>query len=75
MVDFLRENNWCSLEQYKWGLSVAQIRLMSVDFTHIEYLDREKVEKEAHTVKIGSADDLANLNDMGLPIIDQNTIG
>ena len=75
MVDFLRENNWCSLEQYKWGLSVAQIRLMSVDFTHIEYLDREKVEKEARTVKIGSADDLANLNDMGLPIIDKNTIG
>ena len=69
MVDFLRENPWCSPEQYKWEFSIAQIRLMSVDFTHIEYLDKDKVEQEAHTMHIESAQDLLNLNDLGIPII------
>lgn len=73
MVDFLRENAWCSREQYMWELSVAQIRLMSVDFTHIEYLDKDKIEKEAHTLRIESAEDLLNLNDLGFPIIKKKT--
>lgn len=69
MVDFLRENTWCSPEQYKWGFSVAQIRLMSYDFTHIEYLNKEMVKQEQDTVKIESIDDLKNLSDFGIPII------
>lgn len=54
MVDFLRENAWCSPEMYKWELTTAQIRLMSYDFTHIEYLDKDKV----NDVIINSVDDL-----------------
>jgi len=74
MVDFLRENTWCSPEQYKWELTVAQVRLMSYDFTHIEYLDKDKSGKGGkvgggNTVTIGSVDDLKNLNDLGIPII------
>lgn len=69
MVDFLRENSWCSVEQYKWEFSIPQIRLMSHDFTHVEYLDREKVEKDKNTIKIESAEDLLNMNDFGFPMI------
>ena len=69
MVDFLRESAWCSPEQYKWGFSMAQIQLMSYDFTHIEYLDKDKVKEEQNTIRIESADDLLNMNDFGLPII------
>ena len=42
---------------------------MSYDFTHVEYLDREKVEKEKNTIKIESAEDLLNMNDFGFPMI------
>ena len=43
MIDFLRANTWCSQEEYKWGMTVPQVRLASMDFTHIEYLsDSEK---------------------------------
>lgn len=74
MVDFLRENTWCSPEQYKWELTVAQVRLMSYDFTHIEYLDKDKAGKggkggSGNTVTIGSVDDLENLTDLGIPMI------
>lgn len=77
MVDFLRENTWCSPEQYKWELTVAQVRLMSYDFTHIEYLDKDKIKKSGKSVgtgakkavTLGNLDDLKNLSDFGIPII------
>lgn len=75
MTDFLKENTWCSLHQYQWELSVAQIRLMSFDFTHIEHLDADKSRKPSESLKnakvIGSVDDLKNLNDFGIPIINK----
>lgn len=75
MTDFLKENTWCSLHQYQWELSVAQIRLMSFDFTHIEHLDTDKPKKPSESLKnakvIGSVDDLKNLNDFGIPIINK----
>lgn len=75
MTDFLKENTWCSLHQYQWELSVAQIRLMSFDFTHIEHLDTDKSRKPPESLKnakvIGSVDDLKNLNDFGIPIINK----
>ena len=71
MVDFLRENTWCSPEQYKWHFSVAQIRLMSLDFTHIEYLDTEKNGgrsrvKKQNTISLNS---LESISDLGFPIM------
>ena len=74
MVDFLRENTWCSPEQYKWEMTVAQVRLMSYDFTHIEYLDKDKVNggkggSGGNTVTINSIDDLKNMTDLGIPMI------
>ena len=65
MIDFLRANTWCSQEQYLWKMTVAQVQLSAVDFSHIKY----NTKKDSNTHKIGSADDLKNLNDLGLPII------
>ena len=47
---------------------------MSYDFTHIEYLDKDKAGKggkggSGNTVTIGSVDDLKNLTDLGIPMI------
>lgn len=71
MIDFLRTNTWCSQEEYKWQMTVPQVRLASMDFTHIEYLsDSEKQNGNLQNAKvINGAEDLKNLNDLGIPIL------
>lgn len=75
MIDFLRANTWCSQEEYKWQMTVPQVRLASMDFTHIEYLsdkeikDNKKKNKAKNTTVINSAEDFKNLNDLGIPIL------
>lgn len=66
MIDFLRSNTWCSQEEYKWRMTIPQIRLASMDFTHIEYLSDKSSANNVRT--INSAEDLKNLNDLGAPI-------
>lgn len=75
MIDFLRANTWCSQEEYKWQMTVPQVRLASMDFTHIEYLsDKEKKDnkeknKSKNATVINGAEDFKNLNDLGIPIL------
>lgn len=71
MIDFLRTNAWCSQEEYKWQMTVPQVRLASMDFTHIEYLsDNEKQNGNLQNAKvINGVEDLKNLNDLGIPIL------
>ena len=74
MIDFLRANTWCSQEEYKWRMTVPQVRLASMDFTHIEYLsDEGKKNKQNKNLKnatvLDSSDGNTNLNDLGIPII------
>lgn len=71
MIDFLRTNTWCSQEEYKWQMTVPQVRLASMDFTHIEYLsDNEKQNGNLQNAKvINGVEDLKNLNDLGIPIL------
>lgn len=71
MIDFLRTNTWCSQEEYKWQMTVPQVRLASMDFTHIEYLsDSEKQNGNLQNAKvINGVEDLKNLNDLGIPIL------
>lgn len=64
MVDFLRANPWCSREEYLWKMTVAQVRLASMDFTHVVYGDKSKKQ----TV-IDNADGLKALNDFGIPVM------
>ena len=71
MIDFLRANTLCSQEEYKWQMTVPQVRLASMDFTHIEYLsDNEKQNGSLKNAKvINGVEDLKNLNDLGIPIL------
>lgn len=74
MIDFLRVNTWCSQEEYKWRMTVPQIRLASMDFTHIEYIssdkgNNQKNDKLKNAKVINGAEDLRNLNDLGIPIL------
>ncbi len=71
MIDFLRTNTWCSQEEYKWGMSVPQVRLAGMDFTRIEYLtEKERQDIGNNNVKtVNGGDELKNLNDLGIPII------
>lgn len=68
MIDFLRANPWCSLEEYMWEMTVPQIKLASIDFSHVEYLSDKKNKNNTGKV-INSGDDLKNMNDLGIPII------
>lgn len=65
MVDFLKANPFVTMEEYKWGLSVPMIRLMSIDNTRVHYLS-EKQAQEKNATKIDSAEDL--MNDLGMSI-------
>lgn len=74
MIDFLRSNIWCSQEEYKWRMTVPQIRLASMDFTHLEKISSDKDknqenDKLKNAKVINDAEDLRNLNDLGIPIL------
>lgn len=70
MIDFLRANPWCSREEYMWEMTIPQIRLASIDFSHVEYLsEKTKSNRRKEKPVINSGDDLKNLNDLGIPII------
>lgn len=72
MIDFLRANTWCSQQHYLWEMSVAQVQLSSVDFTHIDY-NRRKAErkkgKKGRPVSVGEM--MKNTTDYGVPIINR----
>ncbi len=71
MIDFLRANTWCSQEEYKWQMTVPQIRLASMDFTHIEYLsDKEKkADKHGNALIADNQRDFSVMSDLGIPIL------
>lgn len=66
MVDFLKANPFITYEQYRWGLSVPMIRLMSADNTRVHYLS-EKEAKRKKAIVVNDADAL--INDLGVPIL------
>ncbi len=79
MIDFLRSNPWCSKEEYMWGMSVAQVKLASYDFSHVEYLNDKAAkaaeeDKNFKTVVLSDDNSAALLNDLGKPIINNTKI-
>ena len=64
MVDFLKANPFVSMEDYKWGLSVPMIRLMSIDNSRVHYL----TEKQAQNRKSKRIDGSNITSDLGIPI-------
>lgn len=65
MVDFLRANPFISMEEYKWEINPALVRIMNIDNTHIRYLSEEEV-KMRKGINLGSEDNLKS--DLGVPI-------
>lgn len=65
MVDFLKAYPFVSMEEYKWGLSVPMIKLMSMDNTHIHYLS----EKQAKNRNSKVIDGKSLMTDLGIPIL------
>lgn len=66
MIDFLRSNTWCSQEEYKWHMTVPQVKLSSFDFSHVETLPEGS--SGGSTFNIEGADDVQALTDLGFPI-------
>ena len=66
MVDFLKNNSFVSLEDYKWNLNPRMIRIMSVDSTRVHYLS-EKEAKKRKAVVVNDASAL--INDLGVPVL------
>ena len=66
MVDFLKAFPFISYDEYKWGLSVPMIRLMSLDNTRVRYLSEKQAEKrKARKIDFGNK---SMINDLGIPI-------
>ena len=65
-MDFLKNNPFVSLEDYKWNLNPRMIRIMSVDSTRVHYLS-EKEAKKKKAVVVNDANAL--MNDLGFPIM------
>lgn len=64
MVDFLKANPFVSMEEYKWGLSVPMLRIMSIDNTRVHYLSEEQAKrKKAKRINGGNL-----TSDLGIPI-------
>lgn len=62
MVDFLKANPFTTMEEYKWGLSVPFIRIMSSDNTRVHHMSEKEAKMQNATV-INSAEDL--ISDLG----------
>lgn len=65
MVDFLKANPFISMEEFKWDINPAMVRIMTIDNTHIRYLSENEAKKQNAKV-INSADEL--MNDLGMSI-------
>jgi hypothetical protein len=65
MVDFLKAYPFVAMDDYRWGLSVPMISLMSYDNTRVNYLS-EKQAKVRNTKVIDGRD---MKNDLGITIL------
>ena len=69
MIDFLRANPYVSKEEYLWKWTIPQVKLASIDYSHIEHLSEEQAEvekKRKNAIRIDNVMDL--VNDLGIPV-------
>ena len=62
MIDFLKANPYVSREEYMWEWTIPQIKLASIDFTHVKYTDDKKKKSDIF-------DGSQPINDLGIPIL------
>lgn len=54
MIDFLRANPYVSREEYLWKWTIPQVKLASLDYSHVEYLTEEQAKAEKNRKKCRS---------------------
>lgn len=69
MIDFLRANPFVTREEYMWKWTIPQIKIASVDFTHVVYLSEKQREKKKKYQNSQRIDGATMLNDLGVPIL------
>lgn len=69
MMDFLKAYPFITIEDYRWKLSVVEVRLMSYDASRIIYLS-DKESKKQRTVKTAQRVDnpMELMTDVGVPV-------
>ncbi len=67
MVDFLKSFPFVNMEEYRWGLSVPMIALMSIDNTRVNHLTED--EASARTAEEVDFSNKASLQRCGIPMI------
>jgi hypothetical protein len=71
MADFLKAFPFISIDEYKWKLTIPQIRIMSADASHVLYLTEKQAKqysawKRTHSKQYDDVDKF--INDLGIPI-------
>ena len=69
MIDFLRANPYVSREEYLWKWTIPQVKLASLDYSHVEYLTEEQAKVEKNRKNAVHIDNVMDLvNDLGIPV-------
>ena len=69
MIDFLRANPYVSKEEYLWKWTIPQVKLASLDYSHVEYLSEEQAKAEKNRKNAVHIDNVMDLvNDLGIPV-------
>ena len=69
MIDFLRANPYVSKEEYLWQWTIPQVKLASLDYSHVKNLPEAQAKakkKKKNAVHIDNVMDL--VNDLGIPV-------
>ena len=69
MIDFLRANPYVSKEEYLWEWTIPQVKLASLDYSHVEHLSEEQAKAEKNRKNAVRIDNVMDLvNDLGIPV-------
>ena len=69
MIDFLRANPYVSKEEYLWQWTIPQVKLASLDYSHVEHLSEEQAKAEKNRKNAVRIDNVMDLvNDLGIPV-------
>ena len=69
MIDFLRANPYVSREEYLWQWTIPQVKLASLDYSHVECLTEEQAKADKNRKNAVRIDNVMDLvNDLGIPV-------
>lgn len=69
MVDFLKQFPFITMEDYKWGLSVPMIRIMTADNTRVRYLSEKQAEERKKRKGMKKINGKEDMTDLGIPML------